>query len=65
MKKILACLMACLMIAGLFTGCGADKAAGGKVDEVVAANAAIAQQYGLQAENLLSQSDMFPAVHPN
>lgn len=61
MKKILACLMACLMIAELFTGCGVDKATGGKVDEVVAANAAIAQQYGLQAENLLSQSGMFPA----
>ena len=61
MKKILACLMACLMIVELFTGCGADKAAGEKVDEVAVANAAMARQYGLQAEKLLSQGNLLPA----
>lgn len=61
MKKILACLVVCLMIPELLIGCGAKETTEAEKNEVTAANAAIAQQNGLQAGNLLTQSDLFPA----
>lgn len=61
MKRILACLLVCLMIPELLIGCGAKKTVETERNEITAANAAIAQQYGLQEGSLLSQSDLFPS----
>lgn len=61
MKKILACLMICLMTAGLLPGCGAKETVETKTDEIATAYAAIVRQYDLQEGSLLKCSDMFPA----